>query len=127
MTAPDQRRVAERIGDAFSILCVRLSGVSDTEASLRLGFEAILRHLRIPPLGVVAKSAPAPFRRIPATSADLRHILRALDSTLRIFQRYHAALTPSDRELQRLVQETRGYAEQELEARRTPSVELVAL
>jgi hypothetical protein len=125
MNALDQQRVAEWIGDAFAILCVRQSGISDAEKNLRLGFESILRQLRIAPLGVVAKAAPAPYRRITATNADLRHIVKALDSCLAIFQRYEAILPPKQREMQRLVQDTRRFAEQELEARRVHTVELV--
>jgi hypothetical protein len=127
VTALDQQRVAEWIGDAFAILCVRLSGHSDAEANLRLGFESILRELRIPPLGVVAKAAPAPYRRIAATPADLRHIVKALDSCLALFQRYERVLTPSQRSTCQLVQDTRRYAGQELEARRVHTVELVAV
>jgi hypothetical protein len=126
VTALDQQRVAEWIGDAFAILCVRQSGLSNAETNLRLGFEAILRHLRIPPLGMVAKAGPAPYRRVNATTADLRHITKALDSCLAIFQRYDAVLSPAQREIQRLVQDTRSFAEQELEARRVHTVELVA-
>jgi hypothetical protein len=126
VTALDQQRIAEWIGDAFAILCVRQSGLSDAETNLRLGFESILRHLRLPPLGVVARTAPAPYRRIAATTGDLRHILKALDSSLAIFERYEAVLSPTQREMRRLVQETRGFAEQELEARRVHTVELVA-
>jgi hypothetical protein len=126
VTTLDQQRLAEWIGDAFAILCVRQSGVSDAETNLRLGFESILRHLRIPPLGVLARTAPAPYRRVAATSGDLRHILKALDSSIAIFERYDAILTPAQRDMQRLIQETRRYAEQELEARRVHTVELVA-
>src|SRR5687768_9790898 len=126
VTALDQQRVAEWIGDAFAILCVRQSGLSDAETNLRLGFESILRHLRIPPLGVVARTAPAPYRRVAATSGDLRHILKALDSSLAIFERYHAMLTPAQRDMHHLIQETRRFAEQELESRRVHTVELVA-
>jgi sugar phosphate isomerase/epimerase len=126
VTALDQQRIAERIGDAFAILCVRLSGHSVAEARLRLGLEAIVRHLGIPPLGMVAKVAPAPYRRIAATPADLRQILKALDSSLAIFQRYEAALAPAERELQRLVRETRVFVQRDLEARRLHTVELLA-
>ena len=125
--ALDQQRLAEWIGDAFAILCVRQSGVSEAEINLRLGFEHILRHLRTPPLGVVARTAPAPYRPIPATTADLRHIVKALDSCLAVFERYEAILTPAQRDVQRLVQETRRFAEQELEGRRVQTVELVAV
>lgn len=127
MTALDQQRVAEWIGDAFAILCVRQSGLSDAETSLRLGFETILRHLRIPPLGIVAKSAPTPCRPITATTSDLRHIAKALDSCLALFERYNAVLTPPQREMQRLVQDARRFAERELESRRLHTVELIAV
>ena len=127
MTPVDQQRIAEWIGDAFAILCVRISGFSEAETNLRLGFEAILRQLRIPPLGVVAKAAPAPYRRVGATPADLRHILKALNSCDAIFQRYERVLTPLQRDIQRLVRETRRYAEQEIEARRVHTAELVAV
>jgi hypothetical protein len=127
VTALDQQRIAERIGDAFAILCVRLSGHSVADAKLRLGFEAILRHLGIPPLGMVAKVAPAPYRRIAATPADLRQILKALDSSLAIFERYEAVLAPAERESQRLVQETRVFVQRELEARRLHTVEQLAM
>jgi hypothetical protein len=123
----DQQRVAEWIGDAFAILCVRQSGISDAETNLRLGFESILRQLHIPPLGVVAKAAPAPYRRVTATPADLRHILKALDSCLAILRRYDVVLTPAQREMQRLVEQTRCFAQQELDARRLPAVDLIAV
>jgi hypothetical protein len=125
VTTLDHQRVAEWIGDAFAILCVRHSGLTDAETNLRLGFERILRHLRISPLGVVARSAPAPYRPITATIGDLRHIAKALDSCLAILERYEAVLTPVQREMQRLVQETRLYAEQEIESRRVHTVELI--
>jgi hypothetical protein len=122
-----QQRIAEWIGDAFAILCVRQSGLSDAETNLRLGFEDMLRRLRIPPLGVVAKSAPAPFRPIAATTADLRHIAKALDSCLAVFARYDGVLTPAQRDMRRLVEETRRFAGQELEGRRVPTVHLTAV
>lgn len=118
MTALDQQRVAEWIGDAFAILCVRQSGLSASERNLRLGFEALLRRLRIPPLGVVTKVPPGPFRRSRATPADLRHIIKALDSCLAVFKRYGGILTPAQLATQQLVEETRRHAKQELEARR---------
>jgi hypothetical protein len=127
VTALDHQRVAEWIGDAFAILCVRHSGLTDAETNLRLGFERILRHLRIPPLGVVARSAPVPYRPIVATTCDLRHIAKALDSCLSILERYEAVLTPAQREMKRLVQEARLYAEQEIESRLVHTVELVAV
>lgn len=127
MTAQDQQRLAAWIGDAFAILCVRQSGLSDAETNLRLGFEAILRQLRIPPLEVVSKSAPAPYRPIAATPADLRHILKALNSCIAIFERYEPVLTAHQRSTLRMVQNARRFTEQELEARRVHTVELVAV
>jgi hypothetical protein len=116
VTDLEHQRVAEWLGDAFAILCVRVGGASEAESNLRLGFEAILRLLRIPPL-VTARAVPAPYRRVTATRADLRHILKALDSCLAIFQRYERVLTPTQRDLQQLVQQTRRFAEAELEMR----------
>jgi hypothetical protein len=127
VTGQDQQRVAEWIGDAFAILCVRQSGLSDAETNLRLGFEAILRQLRIPPLDVLVKSAPAPYRPVLATPADLRHILKALNSCIAIFERYDAVLTPTQGKTLRMVRDARRFAEQELEARRVQPAELVAV
>lgn len=127
VTVQDQQRVAEWIGDAFAILCVRQSGLSDAETNLRLGFEAILRQLRIPPLEVVAKSAPVPYRRIAATPADLRHILKALNSCIAIFDRYERILTSTQRRTLGMVEDARRFTQQELEARRVQPVELVAV
>ena len=62
-----------------------------------------------------------------ATTADLRQIAKALNCCLAVFERYDAILTPAQRDVQRLVQETRRFAEQELEGRRVPTVELVAI
>ena len=114
VTALDQHRIAEWIGDAFAILSVRIGGLSQAEADLRLGFEAILRELRIPPLGIVARNAPVAFRRSTATRADLRYIIKALDSCLAIFQRYDRLLNASQRDIRRLVQDTREFAVMEL-------------
>ena len=125
MTPLDQQRVAERIGDAFAILCVRTGGLSASENRLRLGVETILRLLRIPPLRVLARSAPVPYRRASATPADFRHILKALDSCLAILARYDRVLTPPQRELQTHLQRTRLCALQELEARAGRAVDLV--
>lgn len=127
MNALDQQRVAKWIRDAFSILCVRLAGRSAAERNLRLAFESLLRQLRIAPLAVVARAAPAPYRRITATTADLRHIVKALDSCLAVYRRYEAILTPAQREMQRHVQDTRRFAAQELEARRFQATELIAV
>ena len=121
----DQERIAEWIGDAFAILCVRVGGLSAAETKLRLGFETILRHLGTSPLHVVTKAGPPPHVQFPASRGDLRQIMKALDSCLAIFQRYEAILPPAQREMQRLVQDTRRFAEQELEARRVHTVELV--
>ena len=95
---------------------------------MRLGFEAILRRLRIPPLGVVTKVAPTAFRRSAATTSDLRHILKALDSCLTVFKRYGEVLTPAQRDMQRLLEDTRRHAKQEIESRRRAlKTELVAV
>jgi hypothetical protein len=122
MTDLDQQRIAEWIGDAFAILCVRVSGLSPAERNLRLGFEAILRQLGTSPLCVVAKSAPPLHTRATASTADLRHILKALDSCLAIFQRYDAVLNHAQRRMQILVRATRRFAEEELQSRSTPPV-----
>ena len=122
VTPLDEQRVAEWIGDAFAILCVRTGGLSASERDLRLGVETILRLLHIPPLRVLARSAPVPYRRVVASRADFRHILKALESCLTIFARYEHVLTPGQREVQSLLQRTRHCAQQELEQRlpRTP-------
>lgn len=121
MTEIAQQRVAEWIGDAFAILCVRVGGLSKAEVNLRLGFEAILRQLGTSPLRLVAESPP-PVTRVPATTADLRLIRKALDSCLAVFQRYERVLTPPQRRVHALVQSTREFAEQELRTRERQSV-----
>ena len=125
VTPLDQQRVAEWMGDAFAILCVRTGGLSASETNLRLGVETILRLLRIPPLRVLAGSAPVPYRRVSATPADFRTIVKALDSCLAIFNRYERALTPAQQEVQLLVERTRRFAQEELEARSTRTIDLV--
>jgi hypothetical protein len=132
MTEPDQQRIAEWIGDAFAILCVRVGGLSRAETNLRLGFEAILRQLGTPPLRIIAASPPA-FGRGAVTTAELRLIRKALDCCAAVFQRYERVLTPSQRRNQALVRSARDFAEQELRAREmrgpacsTPSTLLAA-
>lgn len=122
MTELDQQRVAEWIGDAFAILCVRVGGVSEAERNLRLGFEAILRQLGTSPLRMVAKTAPPLHSRATASTGDLRHILKALDSCLTVFQRYDAVLTAAQRRIQILVRATRRFAEVELHSRSAPNL-----
>ena len=122
MNALDQQRIAEWIGDAFAILCMRLGGFSAAEHNLRLGFDAILRQLGTSPLRMVAKnSALAPLSATTASSADLRHIVKALDSCLAIFERYDAVLTSTQRRIQILVRAARCHAEDELHARQSPA------
>jgi hypothetical protein len=127
MTEYDQQRIAEWIGDAFAILCVRVGGLSAAETNLRLGFEALLRHLGTSPLSEVAK-APPPRAGSPASAADLRNIIRALDCCLTVFRRYDAVLQPAQRRIQILVRATRRYAEEELAARAPqPAVSTAAM
>lgn len=116
----DRRRIAEWIGDAFAILCVRVSGYSQAEKHLRLGFEAILRQLGTSPLGAVTKSPLPPYAPPSATAADLRLIIKALDSCLATFERYSAVLNPSHQRTEALIQATRRFAEEALHARRRP-------
>ena len=122
MTDLDQQRIAEWIGDAFAILCVRIGGLSAAERNLRLGFEAILRQLGTSPLRVVANSRPPLYSRATASTADLRHILKALDCCLTVFQRYDAVLTEAQRRVQFLVRATRRFADEELRSRRSSAV-----
>jgi hypothetical protein len=122
MTDLDQQRVAEWIGDAFAILCVRVGGLSEAERNLRLGFEAILRQLGTSPLRVIAKSSPPLHTRATASIADLRHIMKALDCCLAVFQRYDAILTNAQRRIQFLVRATRRFAEEELHNRRAAPI-----
>lgn len=118
MTDLDQQRIAEWIGDAFAILCVRVGGISAAERKLRLEFEAILRELGTSPLRIVARRTPVPLKRIPASDGDLRHIVKALDACGRIFARYEAVLTRDQRQIRKLVLAAKSFAEEELEARR---------
>ena len=117
MTDLDQRRIVEWIGDAFAILCVRVGGYSEAETKVRLGVEAILRHLGTPPLRAITKSPPPLFAPTGASSADLRHIIKALDSCLAVFGRYAAVLNASQRKTEILIRATRRHAEEELESR----------
>lgn len=117
MTELDQRRIAEWIGDAFAILCVRVGGFSDAETKVRLGFEAILRQLGTPPLRAIAQSPPPLYAQPGASTADLRHIIKALDSCLAIFNRYAAGLTTAQRRVELLVRATRRHAADELSRR----------
>lgn len=119
MTELDQRRIAEWIGDAFAILCVRVGGFSEAENKVRLGFESILRQLGTPPLRAITKAPPPLFAPTAASVGDLRHIIKALDSCLAIFDRYAAVLTISQRRVELLVRATRRHAHEEL-LRRTP-------
>ena len=113
----DQERIAEWIGDAFAILCVRVGGLSAAETKLRLGFETILRHLGTSPLHVVTKAGPPPHVQFPASRGDLRQIMKALDSCLATFERYDAVLTSDQRRIQLLIRATRRFAEEELNSR----------
>ncbi len=117
MTERDHQRIAEWIGDAFAILCVRLGSFSMAETNLRLGFESILRQLGTSPLREVSRSAPLRFGQVAASVGDLRNIIRALDACLGVFQRYDAVLTTAQRRVQILVRTSRRYAEEEVAAR----------
>ena len=117
MTDQDHRSITEWIGDAFAILCVRVGGYSKAETNVRLGFEAILRHLGTPPLRAISKSPPPLFAQVGASSSDLRHIIKALDSCLVIFDRYAAVLSVAQRRLEILIRATRRHAEEELRSR----------
>lgn len=116
----DRRRITEWIGDAFAVLCVRVSGYSRAEKHLRLGFEAILRQLGTSPLGAITKSPLPPYAPPSARASDLRLIIKALDSCLTIFNRYGAALNSSYQKLEVLVQTTRRFAEEALHTHRPP-------
>lgn len=122
MTDLDNRRIAEWIGDAFAILCVRVSGCSTAETKVRLGVEAILRHLGTPPLRAITARPPPLFAQTGASSADLRHILKALDCCLAVFNRYAAVLTPAERRIEILIRATRRHTEEELANRSTRAV-----
>lgn len=113
----DQQRVAEWIGDAFAILCVRVGGLSAAEKNLRLSFEALLRQLGTSPLRLVTNKPPPPTRASPASTGDLRHIAKALDACLAVFQRYDAVLDVAQRRLLFLVRATRRYAQEEIDSR----------
>ena len=110
--------MADWIGDAFAILCVRIGGLSAAEKNLRLGFEALLRQLGTSPLRFVAQKPPPLSANTTASITDLRHIAKALDSCLAVFQRYDAVLTPPQRRIQILVRATRRLADEELGFRR---------
>jgi hypothetical protein len=120
MTDMDQRRIAEWIGDAFAILCVRIGGLSEAETQVRLGFEAILRQLGSSPLHVIAQAPPPLFASSGATAADLRLILKALDSCVAVFDRYMGVLSESQRAIEQLVRSTREHTRLELR-RRSPA------
>ena len=121
MTALEQQRIAEWIGDAFAILCVRVGGISAAEKNLRLGFEALLRQLGTSPLRVVSRTPPLPFAAATASTTDLRHIAKSLDSCLAVFERYDAVLTAAQRRIQILVRATRRFADEELRSRQLPA------
>lgn len=116
MTDLDQQRVAAWIGDAFAILCVRISRSSLAETRLRRGFESILRELGTSPLRLIARRSPLPAARGSVTSADLRHILSALDAALTVFDRYAWVLTPTQHRARELVLAARCHAAEELAA-----------
>jgi hypothetical protein len=113
----DQQRIAEWIGDAFAILCVRGQGGSEAETNLRRGFESLLRHLGSSPLRAVAEARVPVQRPVPASVTDLRYIIKALDSCLAAFDRYDPVLTVAQRKTQVLIRATRRFAEEELTAR----------
>jgi hypothetical protein len=117
MTDVDRRRITEWIGDAFAILCVRVGGYSEAESKVRLGVEAILRQLGTPPLRAITRSPPPLFSQSGASTADLRHIIKALDCSLAIFDRYASALNTAERRVELLIRATRRYAEEELLSR----------
>jgi hypothetical protein len=117
MTDLDQQRVAEWIGDAFAILCVRTGSRSAAETQLRLGFESLLRQLGTSPLRLISRTAPPVFQLAAASPSDLRQIIKALDSCLTVFDRYDAVLNAAQRRIQILVRATRRFADEELGAR----------
>ena len=121
MTERDQQRIAELVGDAFAILCVRVGGVSAAEKNLRLGMEATLRHLGTSPLREVTRTLRPIHGQAPASSGDLRNIIRALDACIAVLARYDAVLTATQRRLQILLCASRRYADEELAARRGAS------
>ncbi len=118
----DRRRIAEWIGDAFVILCVRVSGYSRAEKHLRLGFEAILRQLGTSPLAAITRTTLPPYTPPSATASDLRLIIKALDSCLATFERYGAVLNSSHQRMEVLIRTTRQFAEEALHARCLPPI-----
>ncbi|HUR59769.1 MAG TPA: hypothetical protein VM029_18765 [Opitutaceae bacterium] len=118
MTERDQQRIAELVGDAFAILCVRICGISAAEKNLRLGMEATLRQLGTSPLREITRTLRPIYSQVTASSGDLRNIIRALDACLAVLQRYDTVLTATERRVQSLVRASRGYADEELAARR---------
>lgn len=128
MTEFDHQRIANGIGDAFAILCVRASGGSAAERNVRLGFEAILRQLGTPPLRFIARSVPPPDRPVTASAADWRHILHSLDRCRTVFARYDGLLTAAQQRTRALLETTRTFAEAELRSRsqRSKSAETAA-
>lgn len=127
MTELDQRRIAEWIGDAFAILCVRVAGFSEAEKNVRLGFETILRQLGTPPLRAIAKAPPPVFSQAGASTGDFRQIIKALDSCLTVFQRYNGLLTIAQRRIEILIRATRRFAEEELQQRTTRTAPAVTV
>jgi hypothetical protein len=119
VTDLDRQRIAASIGEAFAILCLRVGGASKAETNVRLGFEAILRQLGTPPLRLLSNGGPLRYRRGAASDAELRHILKALDTCSKIFERYQSALSPSERRIHTLVSATRDFAAEEIAARRS--------
>src|SRR4051812_14020855 len=124
MTELDRQKVAEWIGDAFAILCVRISSASAAEKNLRLGFETMMRQLGTPPLRMVTRGTAPAFCAVIASKGDLRTIVKALDCCLAIFHRYEAVLTEAQRRIQILVRATKRYAEEELSERSRPRAAL---
>lgn len=117
MTEFDRQRISNWIADAFAILCVRAGGGSAAERQVRLGFEAILRQLGTSPLRVVARSVPPAGRPIPASTADWRQIIHALERCRLTFSRYEVSLNPPERRTRELIEKTQGFAQQELAVR----------
>lgn len=117
MTEFDQKRIANWIGDAFAILCVRAGGGSPAERKVRLGFEAILRQLGTPPLRIITRSLPPPGRAVSATAADWRQIVHALDRCRAVFSRYGHLLDAAQQRTRALVETTRTFAYDALRAR----------
>jgi hypothetical protein len=126
VTDPDRQRIGEWIGDAFAILCVRVGGISAAERKLRLSFEAILRELGSSPLSVLARATPSPLKRMTASPADLRHIVKSLDACVRIFARYENVLTRHHRQIYDLVRAARRFAEEELQTKLKPAAPRLA-